>query len=178
MLESKKAQKAHARQRGPGASIGQVEGMVWGAFVSTQKNHKMHTGWRRPIGCLKSQVIFRKRATTYRALLQKMTCKDKVFDGSSPPCRMHTIDKRHLMHLLHPMIFSIVSTECLPLDHGVYEESQLSSRKELQARTLRHICDAALGCMYSYLSATVRLQISAGGGFEWTSWPGSLSRNE
>jgi len=98
VLESKKAQKAHARQRGPGASIGQVEGMVWGAFVSTQKNHKMHTGWRRPIGCLKSQVIFRKRATTYRALLQKMTCKDKVLDGSSPPCRMHTIDKRLLMH--------------------------------------------------------------------------------
>jgi len=88
VLDSKKAQKAHARQRGPGASIGQVEGMGWGAFFSTQKNykiHKMHTGWRKPIGCLKLQVIFLKRATTCRALLQKMTCKDKVFDGSSAP---------------------------------------------------------------------------------------------
>jgi len=33
------------------------------------------------------QVIFRKRATNYRALLRKMTCKDKASYGSSPPCR-------------------------------------------------------------------------------------------
>ena len=31
------------------------------------------TGWRRPIGCLKLQVHFCKRATVYRALLRKMT---------------------------------------------------------------------------------------------------------
>jgi hypothetical protein len=41
-------------------------------------------GWRRPIGCLKLQVIFRKRATNYRALLRKMTCKDKASYESSP----------------------------------------------------------------------------------------------
>ena len=34
------------------------------------------TGWRRPIGCLKLQVIFRKRATIYRVVLRKMTCKN------------------------------------------------------------------------------------------------------
>ena len=38
----------------------------------------IRTGWRRPIGCLKLQVIFRKRATNYRALLRKITCKNKV----------------------------------------------------------------------------------------------------
>jgi len=43
-------------------------------------------GWRRPIGCLKVQVIFRKRATNYRALLRKMTYEDKASNGSSPPC--------------------------------------------------------------------------------------------
>ena len=43
-------------------------------------------GWRRPMGCLKLQVIFRKRAANYRALLRKMTCKDKASDGSSPLC--------------------------------------------------------------------------------------------
>ena len=32
----------------------------------------------RPIGCLRLQVIFRKRATNYRALLRKMTYKDKA----------------------------------------------------------------------------------------------------
>ena len=44
------------------------------------------TGWRRLIECLKLQVICCKRATNYRALLQKMTYKDKVSYGSAPPC--------------------------------------------------------------------------------------------
>jgi len=45
------------------------------------------TGWRRPIGCLKLQIIFRKRATNYRALSWKISCKDEASHGSSPPCR-------------------------------------------------------------------------------------------
>jgi len=44
------------------------------------------TGWRRLIGCLELQVIFRKRATNYRALLQKMTYGDKASYDSTPPC--------------------------------------------------------------------------------------------
>ena len=44
------------------------------------------TKWRRPIGCLTLQVIFCKRATSFKALLRKMTCKDKASWGSSPPC--------------------------------------------------------------------------------------------
>ena len=37
------------------------------------------------IGCLKLQVIFRKRATNYRALLRKMTCEDKApYDTTAP----------------------------------------------------------------------------------------------
>jgi len=49
------------------------------------------TGWRRPIGFLKLQVIFRKRATYYRALLWKMTNKDEASYGSSPPCKSTVI---------------------------------------------------------------------------------------
>ena len=45
----------------------------------------MGTGWRRPIGCLKLQVYFRKTAIFYRALLQEMTYIDKASTGSSPP---------------------------------------------------------------------------------------------
>jgi len=45
------------------------------------------TGQRSPIGCLKLQVIFRKRATSYRALLRKITCKDKASYGCSLHCR-------------------------------------------------------------------------------------------
>jgi len=44
------------------------------------------TGWRRLIGCLKLQVLFRKRVTNYMALLRKMTSEDKAFYGSSPHC--------------------------------------------------------------------------------------------
>jgi len=44
-----------------------------------------HTGWPRPIGCLKLQGIFCRRATDCRALLRKMTCKDKASYGSWPP---------------------------------------------------------------------------------------------
>jgi len=44
------------------------------------------TGWRRLIGCLKLQVVFRKRATNYRALLRKLTYEDKASYGSTPPC--------------------------------------------------------------------------------------------
>ena len=46
----------------------------------------VYTGWRRLIGCLKSPVILRKRATNWRALLRKMTYEDKAFYDSTPPC--------------------------------------------------------------------------------------------
>jgi len=48
-------------------------------------------GWRRPIGCLKVQVVFRKRATNYRTLVWKMTYEDKASYGSSPPCTQFTM---------------------------------------------------------------------------------------
>jgi len=45
-----------------------------------------NTIWRRLMECLKLQVIFRQKATKYRALSRNMTCKEKVFYGYSPPC--------------------------------------------------------------------------------------------
>jgi len=45
------------------------------------------TGWRRITGCLKSQVIIHQRATNYRALLRKMTYKNKVSYDSMQLCR-------------------------------------------------------------------------------------------
>jgi len=44
------------------------------------------TGWQRLTVCLKLQVIFHKRATNYKALLRKMTYKDKAYYDSTPPC--------------------------------------------------------------------------------------------
>ena len=47
--------------------------------------HIASTGWRRLIGSPKLQIIFHKRATKYRSLLQKMTYKDKAsYESSSP----------------------------------------------------------------------------------------------
>ena len=47
-----------------------------------------YTGWRRPIGCLKLQVIFRKSATNYKVLLWKMTYQDEASYDSTPSCRL------------------------------------------------------------------------------------------
>jgi len=44
------------------------------------------TGWQRCIGCLKLKISFRKRATDFRALLQKMTLNAKASYVSTPPC--------------------------------------------------------------------------------------------
>jgi len=44
------------------------------------------TGWRRLIGSPKLQIIFHKRATKYKSLLQKMTYKDMGSYESSTPC--------------------------------------------------------------------------------------------
>ena len=58
------------------------------------------TGWWRTIGCLKLQVSFRKSATNYRALLQKMIYKDAAFYGSSPPCKSFMPSKRNVKHAM------------------------------------------------------------------------------
>jgi len=45
----------------------EIESATWSTTWST--------GWWRPIGCLQLQVIFRQRATNYRALLRKWPVK-------------------------------------------------------------------------------------------------------
>ena len=54
--------------------------MVW--YVSD-------TGWSRCIGSPKLHVIFHNRATNYRALLRKMTNRDKASYGSWQPCNIY-----------------------------------------------------------------------------------------
>jgi len=48
---------------------------------------RLGTGRRRCIGCLKLQVSFCKRATNCRAVLRKLTYKDKAFYDAKPPSR-------------------------------------------------------------------------------------------
>jgi len=58
-------------------------------MVTILKN-QLYTGWQRLTRCLKLQVILHKRATNYRALLQKMTYEDKASYDSTPPCTHFT----------------------------------------------------------------------------------------
>jgi len=58
--------------------------------LKTRSDTAQATGWRRLIGSPKLQIIFHKRATKYRALLRKMTYKDKGSYGSLPPCTIAT----------------------------------------------------------------------------------------
>jgi len=59
----------------------------------------MYKGWQKCTGCRRSQVMFRKRATNHRALVRKMTYRDKASYVSSKLC-IHNRD-----------------TICLPLIH-------------------------------------------------------------
>jgi len=43
------------------------------------KSNPQRTGWQRPTECLEMHVIFRKRATSSRSLLWKMTYTDMAF---------------------------------------------------------------------------------------------------
>jgi len=61
---------------------------MWGLLHEWVRSHS-GTWWRRPIGCLKLLIISRKRATNHRALMRKMTYKDKASYGSSPPCSIY-----------------------------------------------------------------------------------------
>jgi len=56
-------------------------------FMKCRANLMGCVRWRKLIGCLKLQVIFRKRATTYRTLLRKMTYEDEASYDFMPPCR-------------------------------------------------------------------------------------------
>jgi len=60
--------------------------LLWEDCMSFRKDTQDTTGRRRYIGCLNLQVIFRNRSTNSRALLRKMTYKDKASYGSSPTC--------------------------------------------------------------------------------------------
>jgi len=54
--------------------------------VITMEQIDLVTAWRRLIGSPKLQIIFHKGATKYRALLRRMTYRDKGSYESSPPC--------------------------------------------------------------------------------------------
>ena len=77
----------------------------------TRRTHNIE--WRRPIGCLNLQVLFCKRATNHRALLQKMTYKDKASYGSLPPCSIMFHSKEFLILPKEPDIQEKSCASCV-----------------------------------------------------------------
>jgi len=61
---------------------------VWSFILFDRSLEKACTRWRKPIGCLRLQVILRKRAINYRAFLRKMTCESKASYDFMPPCTL------------------------------------------------------------------------------------------
>jgi len=80
------------------------------------------TGWPRPIGCLKLQVVFRKRATEYWAQLQKMTYKHEASYDSMPPCMRDLGIREIFIHEREEHIYErdehmSTATHCNPLEY-------------------------------------------------------------
>jgi len=83
-----------------------------------------YTGWRRLIGCHQSQVIFRKRAINYRALLRKMIYTDEASYDSTPPCNMHNL----IRFILKPNTFGESFNLILQSQSNVYIHTCLFRR--------------------------------------------------
>jgi len=84
----------------------------WTVLKSQLYSHCIRTQWRRVIKCLKLQVIFRKRATVYRALSQKMTCRDKVSYDSMPLCSTFFSNLFVYLVHLHWYRYNLLHLEC------------------------------------------------------------------
>ena len=78
------------------------------------------TGWRRLIGSPKLQIIFHKRATKYRALLRKMTYKNKGSYESSPPCNYIYVIFIHCTIHTYTTYIHVTLTYCTCDIHTVY----------------------------------------------------------
>jgi len=108
----------------------------------------VYTWLRRPIGCLKLQVILRKRGTNNRALLRRMTYSDKASYGSSQPCS-ETLSL-HTDFLTHSL--ALVSNTCKHLQTlSLYRLSRSTDSLALQTLSL-----------YSYVVQTLSLYRYAG----------------
>ena len=82
------------------------------SHIHTPDTHRCRTsdtGWQRLVGCLALQVIFRKRATNYRALWWKMTYKDKACYDPAPPCSRSRPATRssHVYHMCALIYISV-----------------------------------------------------------------------
>jgi len=84
------------------------------------------------------QVIFRNRATNYRALLQEITYKDKASYGSSPPCTSLRNICSHNLYLGEDIFPHIREKENISssMRESFYRESISSSMRKICSHNL------------------------------------------
>ena len=132
--------------------------IAWPSICNLLWFHLSNTGWRRLIGCLKLQVIFRKRATNYRALLRQMTYEDKASYDSTPPCTTgwrRLIGSPKLQIIFHKRAtkYRALLLKMTCKDKGSYESSPPCSCGPADQRRIRKFCgwDPKIPAVYKLL---------------------------
>ena len=102
---------------------------------------QLTTGWRRCIGCPKSQVIFRKKATNHRALLQKKTSKGIIWvctiKASSISSNRNTL-QHPATHYITPQHTTTTAHSSETLQHSVTRCNKHSATLALQHATTHY----------------------------------------
>ena len=116
MNKSRHAQMSHVTHERVMSHINACHSLdtsyVMRLFQMWRKAGHTCTGWQRPIGSPKLQIIFHKRATKYRSLLRKMTYKDKGSYESSPPCIVKSRDFV-IRDMTHPYVTWLLTLRTL-----------------------------------------------------------------
>ena len=113
-----------------------------------------YTGWQGLIECLKLQVIFCKRATNYRAPLQKMTSKEKASYGSLPPWMNASLIHVDVMSLEVIFCKGALWLVALLQKMRCHVEHDIWGTKNLYVR--HEIWDTTLLCHVAHMNVSLR----------------------
>jgi len=109
------------------------------------------TGWQRLIGCLQLQIVFRKRATSYRALLRNTTYDHKASYDSLPPCKATCITHLYTyVHTLHSLTYTHTYT-CIAKWHTRTHTKTYTLNGSMLVRTQRLSLFRVSLCVYEFV---------------------------
>jgi len=117
------------------------------------------TEWRRPIGCLKLQVNFRKRATNYRTFWRKMTYKDKASYRSSPPFISKFLPQAYLRMIAFSAVCYFWFIICCLLSQALSYVQNTATQCNTMHHTATH-CNALQHCHFLQSCTTQGISIA------------------
>jgi len=101
-------------------------------------NRCFDTGWQRPIGCLKLQVVFDKKATNYGAFCGKMTYEDEASYDSTPPCNRSQDWQFNHKRVVDTRTCSCILNRVYAITHTLSLTDTLSPLHTLAGNSPRH----------------------------------------